>query len=118
MKRTMYCLTAVCSFALVASWAYAEPKSHGESQHDEGMSREQMHERMGKRHFKEMDTNGDKMISKAEFDAAHNKHFQEMDATGDGSLNSDEMKAGHKKAMGKAAMEKRGHHRDEKKEAD
>jgi len=52
-------------------------------------------------HFKEMDTNQDGAVSKAEFDIAHDKHFAEMDKNGDGKLTHDEMRAGHKESKKK-----------------
>jgi Ca2+-binding EF-hand superfamily protein len=39
-----------------------------------------------------VDTDGDGMISKAEFMAKHESKFMEMDVNGDGSLSKDEMK--------------------------
>ena len=47
--------------------------------------------------FKEMDTNGDGVISKQEFDAFHNAHFKEMDTNKDGKITREEMDAEHKK---------------------
>lgn len=50
------------------------------------------HEGPGKM-FKETDTNGDGMMSKAEFMAFHEKRFTEMDTNGDGQISPDEAKA-------------------------
>ena len=91
MNKTIRFIAAIYCFTFGASLAYAEPMGHDGSKHDERMSRD--------RHFKEMDTNGDGMISKAEFDIAHTKHFQEMDTDGDGKLSGDEMRAGHASKM-------------------
>jgi Ca2+-binding EF-hand superfamily protein len=94
------------SVSLGASLAHAESMGHDEpmhkGMHDDHMSGDHMGEQMEDKHFKEMDTNGDGMVSKTEFDAAHNRHFKEMDTNGDGQLSRDEMKAGHKKMMEKA----------------
>ena len=46
-------------------------------------------------HFKEMDTNKDGVVSKAEFDAAHNKHFKEIDTNHDGKISLSELEAAH-----------------------
>jgi Ca2+-binding EF-hand superfamily protein len=51
--------------------------------------------------FKEMDKNGDGVISKQEFDAFHSAHFKEMDANHDGKITREEMDAAHKKMMEK-----------------
>ncbi len=59
--------------------------------------------RMGE-HFKEMDTNKDGVVSKAEFDIAHDKHFAEMDVNNDDKLTHEEMRAGHKKARKKRRL--------------
>ncbi|OFZ67641.1 MAG: hypothetical protein A2V79_10720 [Betaproteobacteria bacterium RBG_16_56_24] len=99
MKRTIHCLAVVSSLTLIASLAHAEPGSHGDHKHGA------MHDRMGEMHFMEMDADGDKMISRAEFDAAHNKHFQQMDADSNGKITHEEMEAargkwGNKHDMG------------------
>ena len=44
------------------------------------------------------DTDGDGMLSKAEFMAVHEKRFDEMDSNHDGKVSKDEMKA-HREAM-------------------
>jgi Ca2+-binding EF-hand superfamily protein len=51
--------------------------------------------------FKDMDKNGDGVISKQEFDAFHAAHFKEMDANHDGKITREEMDAAHKKMMDK-----------------
>jgi Ca2+-binding EF-hand superfamily protein len=65
-----------------------------------------MYEQMESQHFKEMDTDADGMVSKAEYDANHDKHFKAMDTNGDGKLSPDEMRAGHKEAANES-MKKR-----------
>lgn len=95
MKKTINCLAVVSCFALSASLAHAEPKGHGKHMYDDMHGDRMSGGQMEDRHFKEMDTDADGMISKAEFDAAHDKHFKEMDTDSDGKLSRDEMKAGH-----------------------
>jgi len=46
-------------------------------------------------HFKELDTNKDGVVTKAEFDAGHAKHFKAMDLNHDGKLTVEEMEAAH-----------------------
>ncbi len=55
----------------------------------------------GDQFFKEMDKNGDGVVSKKEFDAFHNEHFKEMDTNKDGKITREEMNAVHKKMMDK-----------------
>ncbi|XDD45536.1 hypothetical protein AB3N60_12575 [Leptospira sp. WS39.C2] len=43
-------------------------------------------------HFKKMDTDGDKKISKEEWQKYHDGFFQELDKDGDGSVSFDELK--------------------------
>lgn len=73
--------------ALDTVLAYAEPEEH----------QGQMHGQMEEQMFKEVDTNGDGAISKAEFNAFQAKQFKSMDANGDGKISHDEMEAGHQK---------------------
>ena len=54
--------------------------------------------------FKEMDKNGDGVISKQEFDAFHSAHFKEMDANHDGKITREEMDAGHVKMADKCKV--------------
>ena len=74
MKKTIHYLAAISCFALSASLgaaqAHAEPMGHDEHMSGDHRAGGQMHEQMEDKHFKEMDTNGDGMVSKAEFDAA------------------------------------------------
>lgn len=61
------------------------------------------------RHMMEkIDTNGDGVISKAEFMAAHEEKFTKMDTDGNGELSADELKAArdHMKKKGKEFLEK------------
>lgn len=98
MKKTVNYLAVISCFALAPALAHAEPTGHGSHMYDE-MHSGAMHGQLEEEHFKEMDTNGDGMVSKAEFDAAHDKFFKEMDANGDGQLSPEEMKAGRGKVI-------------------
>lgn len=51
------------------------------------------------KHFEKMDTNGDGVVSREEFDAKHDEMFSKMDANGDGNVTKEEMKAAHKARM-------------------
>lgn len=46
-------------------------------------------------HFKELDTNKDGVVTKAEFDTGHAKHFKALDTNHDGKLTIEEMEAAH-----------------------
>jgi len=95
MIKPLHYPVAVICFALSASLAHAAATGAGP-----------MHEQIENQHFKEMDTDGDGMVSKAEYDANHDKHFKAMDTNGDGKLSPDEMRAGHKEAANES-MKKR-----------
>jgi len=84
MDRSIYCLAVAASFALNIAVAQAQP----------------IEPKNIEMHLKEMDTDSDGSISKAEFDAAHSKYFQELDTDKDNKLSMQEMKAGHQ-ATGK-----------------
>lgn len=53
------------------------------------------------------DTDGDGMLSRAEFQAMQDKRFDEMDTNHDGKISKDEMKAHHEQ-MKERMKEKRG----------
>ncbi len=91
MKRTADYLAVVFLFTLGTNLLYADPAESGWKK--DGPPLEQ--------HFKDMDTNNDGFITKAEFDAEHTKYFQKMDANGDGKLSRDEMRDGHMKTLKK-----------------
>jgi len=95
MKNAISYLAIPCFFILCTSLAHADPDAH-----DTDEARKHFGEKQGK-HFKQMDTNNDGMISKTEFDAAHDKHFNDMDTNGDNQLSSDEMRAGNKQNLSK-----------------
>jgi Ca2+-binding EF-hand superfamily protein len=43
--------------------------------------------------FSRLDTNGDGLISKAEFDAFNDRHFKNLDANNDGNITPEELRA-------------------------
>jgi len=88
------CFTAISFFAIGTSMVYAEVDGVG-------MPATKA-QQWADSHFKEMDSNGDDAITKAEFDAFHTKHFQDIDSNGDGKLTREEMRKGHKEKRVKA----------------
>lgn len=98
MKKTAINLAIVFGFTLGASLAQAEPGGHGDSGRQEGQQRGQMEDKV----FKEMDTNGDEAISRAEYDALHARRFKETDTDKDGKITREEINAARKKLMEKA----------------
>jgi Ca2+-binding EF-hand superfamily protein len=81
MKK--YSMIMAIAFMLPTMEAYAEPKESG------GDRREMMKQKMQER-LKEVDTNSDGIISKAEFMAKAEERFSKMDANGDGNITEDE----------------------------
>jgi len=98
MKKTAINLAIVFGISLGASFACAEPGGQGDSRRQEGPQRGQMEDKV----FKEMDTNGDDVISRAEYDALHAKRFKEMDADKNGKITREEISAARKILMDKA----------------
>lgn len=94
MKRTVDYFVVVSGFILSAALAHVE----AEPFHDP--MRASLPGGMGAMMFKNMDTNGDGVISKAEFNAFNAKHFKKMDANKDGKLTLGEMQGGHKQEKG------------------
>lgn len=79
--------------------AYAD--SHGDGEHKKG------------RVFKKLDANEDGTISRAEFDAMHEKRFEAMDADGNGEISKEEAKS-HREQR----REKRQERRENKQNSD
>lgn len=73
----------------------------------------------GGKMFEKQDTNGDGVISEAEFLETAKKRFAEMDSDGNGSVTKEEGKAAHeaKRAKMKEKREKWKEKRQERKEA-
>lgn len=61
-----------------------------------------------KQNFMGLDTNGDGKVSKAEFQAGHNKKFSKMDNNNDGFIDANEAKSMHKSKSGKCGSGKCG----------
>ncbi len=76
--------TAAVMLACMAAPAYAD-------MHDDAHMKAMVDEK-----FSMMDTNGDGMVSKEEYDAAMTKMFNDADTNGDGMLSKDEMMAAKK----------------------
>lgn len=91
-------ISAAALIAVSAS-AYAENTTRPEGGHPP--QRPSMQERM-----KEVDSNGDGAISKAEFLAQAEKHFAKMDRNGDGLITEDERGAMQGKRKDKAGGER------------
>lgn len=87
----------VISFSLVLN---ISPSLGGPETHAMEEARKSSGEKGGD-YFRSMDTSGDGLITKEEFDAAHDKHFHEMDANGDNKLSHEEMRDGHRQNLDK-----------------
>ena len=96
-KNRGVCFIFIPCLALASTVVSAEPGEH------HGQKQGQMHGQMAEQMFKQVDTNRDGAISKAEFNAYQGKQFKRMDANGDGKISHDEMDAGHKKPANNGA---------------
>jgi hypothetical protein len=94
MKKTISYLAVVSSLVMSVNLAHAEGEACDENMHG------QHHGQMDGMMFKKLDTNGDGVISKAEFNAFNAKHFKELDTNKDGKLTLEELQGGHKQGMG------------------
>ncbi len=94
MKKTITYLIAASCFALSANLAHAEGEACDENMHG------QHHGQMDGMMFKKLDTNGDGVISRKEFNAFNARHFKELDTNKDGKLTPEELQGGHKQGMG------------------
>ncbi len=88
MKKTIAYLAAASCFALSTNLAHAEAEACDENMHG------QRHGQMDGMMFKKLDTNGDGVISKAEFNAFNARHFKKLDTNKDGKLTPDELQGG------------------------
>lgn len=94
MKKTIATLVAASCFALGVNPAHAEGQECDENMHS------RLHGQMDEMTFKKLDTNGDGVISRKEFDAFNARHFRELDTNKDGKLTLEELQGGHKPEMG------------------
>jgi Ca2+-binding EF-hand superfamily protein len=94
VKLTFTYLAAACCIALSTNLAHAEVKECDKNM--QGQHSGQM-ENMT---FKKLDTNGDGVITKAEFNAFNAKHFKKLDANKDGKLTPEELQGSHQQGAG------------------
>jgi Ca2+-binding EF-hand superfamily protein len=92
-KSIAYLIAAFC-FALSTNLARAAAEKCDEDMHGKH------HGEMEGMMFKKLDTNGDGVISKAEFNAFNARHFKKLDVNNDGKLTPEELQGGHKQEMG------------------
>jgi Ca2+-binding EF-hand superfamily protein len=95
MKTIIINLVAMSSLVMSVNLAHAE----GEPPYDKNMYG-QHHREMDELMFKKLDTNGDGVISRKEFDAFNAKHFKELDTNKDGKLTLEELQSGPSPRMG------------------
>ena len=90
----------ISSLAVVASVLLSANPAHAAGDSDDEHMRGQHHDQMDGMMFKKLDTNGDGVISRKEFDAYNAKHFKELDLNKDGKLTLEELQGGHQQGMG------------------
>lgn len=83
--------TKILTLLGVTSMALALSSGAAMAQHHEDMGHDGPHK--GAKMFEKMDTDGDGVITKAEFVTASEKRFEKMDTDGDGNITEDEVKA-------------------------
>ncbi len=88
MKKTL------CHIALVSCVATVSPLASAQ-QNGAPAPRNNFAEQM----FKQMDSNGDGEVSRAEYNAFYKQRFDELDANHDGKISHEEMEAARAKAM-------------------
>ncbi len=97
MKRLIRLLAVVSPLLLWVPLAQAGAEA---SDHE---SRGVAHASIGIAVYREMDANGDGIVSKSEFDNFNSRQFERLDGNKDGDLTLDEMNAGHNIATGNSA---------------
>ena len=91
MKKTTSFLVTIPALMLAAAVAHAEPGACQEPVQVQAQARAE------DVLFKQMDANGDGVISKSEFNAFNVRRFKEMDANKDGKVTREEMENNLKK---------------------
>ena len=91
MKRTVSYLAAITSIVMSTSLALADGDHCDENMH--GLKHTQAQGAGNGSLFSRLDTNGDGVISKSEFDAFNAAHFKNLDANKDGNISPDELRA-------------------------
>lgn len=101
MKKFLMLGTALVALGAISP-AFASPDDKGPGK--------------GDRFFAKMDTDGDGVVSKSEFEAHGDEMFSKMDGNGDGKIEKDEAKAAHEKMRErwKEHREKRMENREER----
>jgi|GEM_PF-522051 len=97
MKKRFTYLAAASCFALGVNLAHADGEKC-----DTPMHANQHHGLMDEMTFKKLDTNGDGVISRKEFNAFNARHFKELDTNKDGKLSLEELMGGANPGMGHA----------------
>ncbi|MGA9666470.1 MAG: EF-hand domain-containing protein [Gallionella sp.] len=95
MNKTIASVVAASCLALGANLAHADGEKCDSVMHASGH-----HGGMDEMTFRELDTNGDGVISRKEFDVFNAKHFKELDTNKDGKLTLAELQAGYKSEAG------------------
>jgi Ca2+-binding EF-hand superfamily protein len=81
--------------AIVSCFTLGFSSAHADFPGQDGATAGQPGDKM----FKEMDSDGDGAISRAEYDVFHANRFKEMDTNGDGKITRDEVKAERNKLL-------------------
>lgn len=95
MKKAIASVVVASCFALGASLAHADGEKC-----DTLMHTSMHHGEMDEMTFKKLDTNGDGLISRKEFNAFNAKHFKALDTNKDGKLSLEELMGGTDPGMG------------------
>jgi len=94
MKKIIINLVALSGFVMSINLVHAEGDTYDKNMYGPH------HGEMDEMIFRKLDTNGDGVISRKEFDAFNARHFKELDTNKDGKLSLEELQGGHKQGMG------------------
>jgi Ca2+-binding EF-hand superfamily protein len=97
MKMNIASVVAASCLALGANLAHADGEKCDTLKHTS-----MHHGEMDKMTFRELDTNGDGVISRKEFNAFNARHFKALDTNKDGKLSPGELIGGTNPGMGHA----------------